>query len=208
MGKRSNRFFRGITGYMAAMVLLSVYPVLLDASRDDWQQPARVLDAIGVKPGMVIGEPGAGWGYFTLKLAKKVGPTGKVYANDISDYALGKLKEKLKDEGIKNVQVIKGTTVDPLFPVGKMDMVFMSYVIHDMTRPLEFMKNLKPALKPGATVVLLEQDPDKHADAAGHFFKKKKILRIMKKAGYTLDRIEDFLERDTIYIYVGGAHTL
>jgi len=186
---------------MAALVLLLVIPLFTEASRDDWQQPARVLEVIGVKPGMVIGEPGAGRGYYTVKLAKKVGPQGKIYANDISDYALRRLRERIKDEKLTNVQVIKGKTVDPLFPVGQMDMVFMSYVIHDMSRPLEFMKNLKPSLKPGATVVLLEQDPAKHASAAGHFFEKKKILRIMKKAGYTLDRIETFLERDTIYIY-------
>ena len=62
-------------------------------SRDTWQQPEKVMEVIGIKPGMVIGEPGAGNGYFTIKLARKVGPSGKIYANDIVESSLKTIKE-------------------------------------------------------------------------------------------------------------------
>jgi ubiquinone/menaquinone biosynthesis C-methylase UbiE len=170
-------------------------------SRDTWQQPEKVMEAIGVKPGMVIGEPGAGSGYFTLKLAHKVGPTGKIYANDIVDSCLDTIKEKSQKEGLKNIVTIKGKIEDPLFPKGELDMVFMSYVFHHLEKPVAFLKNLKPSLKPNALVVILERDPVKVPSAAGHFFYREKVLRLVKAGGYKLIRTETFLPRDNIYIF-------
>lgn len=169
--------------------------------RDSYQKPDKVLEVIGVKPGMVIGEPGAGKGYFTLKLARKVGPTGKIYANDIAQKELDILKSKVKKQGLTNVVIIKGKLTDPLFPEGQLDMVFMSYVLHDLSRPVPFLENLKPSLKANAPLVILERDPEKYDKTAWHFWKKEKILKTVKAAGYRLDRIETFLPRDNIYIF-------
>ena len=170
-------------------------------SRDTWQKPNKVLETVGVKPGMVIGEPGAGQGYFTLKLARKVGPTGKIYANDIIKKYLDSIKKKARKEGLTNIVTIKGKETDPLFPGGQMDMVFMCLVLHDLTRPVAFLKNLKPCLKPNAPLVIIEQDPEKTGSTSGHFWQQAKILETVKAAGYKLDRIETFLPRDNIYFY-------
>lgn len=169
--------------------------------RDSYQKPDKVLEVIGVKPGMVIGEPGAGKGYFTLKLARKVGPTGKIYANDIVQKELDILKSKIKKQGLTNVVIIKGKVTDPLFPQGQLDMVFMSYVLHDLSKPVPFLENLKPSLKANAPLVILERDPEKYTKTAWHFWKKEKILKTVKAAGYRLERIETFLPRDNIYIF-------
>ncbi|MCP4155273.1 MAG: methyltransferase domain-containing protein, partial [bacterium] len=93
--------------------------------RDFWQKPEKVLRIIGVKPGMVIGEPGAGKGYFTFKLARKVGPSGKIYANDIVDSKLDTIKTVAREKGLDNIITIKGKVDDPLFPEGTLDMAFM-----------------------------------------------------------------------------------
>src|SRR5210317_2229391 len=76
--------------------------------RDSWQQPEKVMDVIGVKAGMTIGEPGAGDGYFTFKLSKRVGKSGKIYANDIKEDELEKIRNRCKTEGIKNIKTILG----------------------------------------------------------------------------------------------------
>ena len=169
-------------------------------NRETWQQPERVLEVIGIKPGMVIGEPGAGKGYFTFKLASKVGSLGKIYANDIVGSHLETIKKRARQEGFTNIVTIKGEIEDPLFPPNEMDLVFMSYVLHDLERPVPFLKNLKPSLKPGAPLVVLEQAPEKTGNT-WHFWKREKILKTVQAAGYRLDHMETFLPKDNIYIF-------
>lgn len=168
--------------------------------RDTWQQPDKVVEIIGIKPGMAIGEPGAGKGYYTFRLARKVGPTGKIYANDIVEKELNHIKKRAKKEGVTNIVTIKGEIEDPLFPMDELDMVFMSYVLHDMDRPAAFLKNLRAYLKPDTPLVILEQSPEKTGET-WHFWKKEKILKTVKAAGYRLERIETFLPKDNIYFF-------
>lgn len=185
------------------MILLSFVsnlPGRHDTSRDTWQQPQKVMEVIGVRPGMIIGEVGAGEGYFTFKLAAKVGPTGKIYANDILDSCLRSIKETSKKKGLTNIFTVKGETEDPLFPETQLDMAFMCYVLHDMEKPVEFLKNLQRYLKPGAPLVILERDPVKVPSAAGHFFSREKLLRTIKEGGFNVIRTETFLSKDNIYI--------
>jgi len=169
--------------------------------RDTWQQPEKVMDAIGVKPGMTIGEVGAGYGYFTFKLARRVGETGKVYANDIDKKALKSIENRSKRENITNIVTIIGEVEKPLFPEGIMDMVVMVYVLHDLEKPLELLKNIKPAMKPNAPLIILEKDPEKTGDTSGHFYRKEKLLSLVSEAGYELVRTETFLSKDNIYIF-------
>lgn len=167
--------------------------------RDSWQQPERVMDAIGVKPGMVIGELGAGKGYFTFKLARRVGNKGRIYANDIDEEALKFIEDQSRNEGITNIETILGEVDDPMFPEKTMDMVFMSFVFHMLEKPVEMMKNIRPSLKPRATVVILEVDPEKRW--MGPYHENRKIVELVTGAGYELDRIETFLGRANIYIF-------
>jgi ubiquinone/menaquinone biosynthesis C-methylase UbiE len=147
---------------------------------------------------MVIGEAGAGSGYFTFKLAKRVGKKGKIYANDISQYSLNQLKDRAELENVKNITTVLGETEDPLFPSKELDMIIMVYVLHDLEKPVEFLKNLKKYMKNGASLILLEQEPAKTGDY--HFWSQEKVLETIQKAGYHLKKKETFLIKDTLYI--------
>lgn len=169
-------------------------------NRDDWQQPETIMDTIGVKPGMVIGEAGAGRGYFTFKLAKRVGATGIIYANDINEDVLKTIRERCEKEKITNIITILGKEKDPLFPVEAMDLVIMVYVFHDLEQPVPLMQNIKPSLKPGAVVVIVDRDPDRFGQEYHHFMKKEEVVKKIKAAGYEIVKIHTFLARDNIYV--------
>jgi len=171
------------------------------SQRDVWQQPEKIMDSLGIGPGMIIGEAGAGTGYFTFHLSKRVGENGKVYANDIDKKALQKIEGRYKDEGVRNIVTVTGTVDDPLFPAGKLDGVVIMMAFHDFEKPVEWMKNVLPALKPGAFLAIIDPDPEKLKRDREHFWKKEKVLATMEKTEFRLVRLFTFLERDNIYLY-------
>jgi len=89
------------------------------------QPPEKVMDTAGIKPGMGISEVGAGRGRFTMHLARRVGPQGKIFANDIDSNALAYLQDRCKRAGITNVKTILGEEIDSLFPKESLDKIFM-----------------------------------------------------------------------------------
>ena len=165
------------------------------------QPPDKVMAAIGVKAGMVIGEVGAGHGRYTVQLAAKVGETGKIYAEDINRGSLDHLRERCAKAGLSNVEVIAGEVADPLFPKASLDMVFMILTYHHLSEPVALLKNLIPSLKPGATVVVIDPDPEKdRGNPSSEYTPKEKIEREAGEAGFELIRTETFLEKDNIFI--------
>jgi len=189
----------------------AVWPVLLfvliaasgeaqyrNPSRDSIEQPEKVMEATGVKPGMVIGEIGAGRGYFTFWLYRGVGATGKVYANDIDSSALASIERTAAAEKIANIETVLGTVEDPRLPAGSLDMVFMVNAFHDLARPVELLANLEPALKPGATVVIMDRDPARDGDR--HFLPREKVEEIIGRSVFELVRVETFLRYHNLYI--------
>jgi arsenite methyltransferase len=181
------------------LFLMYTFAVAQNNKRDAWQQPEKIMDAIGLKPGMNVGEAGAGSGYFTFKLAARVGPKGIVYANDIDRNALNKLKKEAQRKKICNIKIIEGQVDNPLFP-DSLDMVIMVYVLHHLDKPLDFFKNMAHSLKKGAHVVLVERDPQKDKRASGHFWQSEKILQKIEEISYQVIKVETFLKRDNIYI--------
>jgi ubiquinone/menaquinone biosynthesis C-methylase UbiE len=168
--------------------------------RDKVHQPEKVMDLVGVRPGMVIGEVGAGKGYFTFKLSDRVGLSGKIYANDINRSVLRAVRERCERDGVDNIETIIGEVEDPLFPEAALDMVFIVNAFHDLAKPVALLNNLLPSLKPGARVVILDRDPDKYRDAYGHFLSKEEVLENIEASELELDRVETFLPQHNIYI--------
>lgn len=168
--------------------------------RDTWHQPDKVMDTAGVQPGMVIGEVGAGHGYFTYHLSRRVGDQGKIYANDIVSRKLVYIDSQCQKRGIENIETILGEVENPLFPESQLDMVFMVNVFHDLEKPVELLNNLASALKPKARVVIVDRDPEKFSNPTGHFLTQAAILKKIKQSVFELDRIETFLPQHNIYI--------
>ena len=180
-------------------VVMWIVPLRADDVKDNWHQPDKVMDLVGVKAGMIIGEVGAGHGYFTFKLSKRVGESGKIYANDISRSALRYLRDHCEREGITNIETVIGEVVNPLLPKD-LDMVFIVNAFHDLARPVELLNNLALSLKPDAHVVILDRDPEKVNYSTDHFLSREKILEKIEESVFELELLETFLPQHNIYI--------
>ena len=183
------------------LINLSIDNAFCQTEREQWQPPEQIMDSIGVKPGMIIGEPGAGCGYFTFHLSKRVGEKGKVYANDISRSSLNEIDIRAKREGINNIVTVLGKIEDPLFPEKNLDMIIMVYVLHELDKPLSFLESIKKYMKDDTPLVIIERDTHSERAYPHHFMTKKQILENLQKAEYELEREETFLPIDTIYIF-------
>jgi SAM-dependent methyltransferase len=165
------------------------------------QPPIKVIDAVGVKPGMAIGEIGAGTGRMTMWLAQRVGNSGKVYANDINKEYLEHLQERRQKESFENIEIILGETEDPKLPSGILDIAFMINVYHHLDDPVPLIRNVLPSLKPSGFLAIVECDPDKVSwgEKEG-CTRKKDMIDELNEAGFEVIRIETFLNEDNIYI--------
>jgi len=130
--------------------------------RENEEKPTVVIDALELREGEVVADLGAGSGYFTFRLAQKVGKTGKVLAVDIQDEMLEALRRRATKLGVTNVEEVKGSETDPHLPVGGVNMVLMVDVYHELAYPYEVMTSVREALKAGGRVVFVEyrkEDP-------------------------------------------------
>ena len=134
--------------------------------RDRWQHPEQVLDALGVKAGSVAADVGCGKGYFTLKLAERVGPTGKVYAEDIRDDGLANVRSEADKGGFKQVQTVLGIESDPRLPVASLDVVLAMDTYHEWVQNDAMLDRVYAALKPGGLFGLIDgaTEPGKSRD--------------------------------------------
>lgn len=164
------------------------------------QPPEKIMDTIGLKPGMIIGDIGAGTGRFAVWFADRVGETGKVYANDIDERALRHLERRCRQHGFNNVIPILGEVVDPKIPEGVLDIAFMINVYHHLDKPIGLLKNIIPTLKPEGILVIVEHDPVK-SGWKSESTSKEKMVKQATQAGYELIKIEDFLPNDYIYFF-------
>lgn len=164
------------------------------------QPPDKIMDAIGLKPGMIVGEIGAGSGRLTVWLADRVGDTGKIYANDIDKHALEHLKERCIKDNLNNVETIVGEIEDPLLPENTLDIAFMINVYHHLDSPVALVRNIIPSLKPAGILAIVDAEPEKSGYGSNHSTPKEEILAQLDEAGYELIRVETFLPDDNIYI--------
>lgn len=192
--------FAAVSALACALVIAALpAPALDEAGRDHWLQPERVMDAVGVRPGMVVGEIGAGRGYFTVKLARRVGREGRVYANDINARALAALERRSREEDLPNIVTVEGEEDDPLLPERSLEIVFLVYSLHDISRPVALLRNLQPSLAQGALVVVLDEDPGVTGD--DHFLPRQKVLELFTEAGYSQVPLDNFLDRDLLLAF-------
>jgi cyclopropane fatty-acyl-phospholipid synthase-like methyltransferase len=113
--------------------------------RENEEAPSKALDALELKPGMVVADIGAGSGYYASRMAKRVGPTGRVYATDIQQGMIDLLNRRIASEGLSNVTTVLGGMDDPKLPDSSIDLAIMVDVYHELQQPQIFLQRLKPA---------------------------------------------------------------
>jgi ubiquinone/menaquinone biosynthesis C-methylase UbiE len=171
-------------------------------SRDDWQQPERVIQSLQIRSGATIADLGAGSGYFTFLLAETAGATGKVYAVDIDKDMTDLLARKAKERGVQNVEVILGSQEDPMLPESSIDLVFTANTYHHIDDRVRYFSALRKTLRPKGRVAVI--DFDRRSWWAGlmkHYTPSASIIREMEQAGYRLLREFDFLDRQSFLLF-------
>jgi ubiquinone/menaquinone biosynthesis C-methylase UbiE len=192
----SGRRFAPVMGYQGAD--------WLDRNeRVQEEEPDIALDAITLAPNSTVADVGAGSGYMTVKMARRVGPGGKVYANDIQPQMLALLHERLAKEKIANVETVLGTVNDPKLPADSLDLILMVDVYHEFQEPQQMLRKMHEALKPGGRLVLLEyrkEDPSIPIRLEHKMTVAEAKLEV-EAEGYTLSRVEEMLPRQHILIF-------
>jgi len=129
-----------------------------EPDRDRKGEAEAVMRAADVRPGMTVADIGAGEGYYTIRLASRVGPKGRVLAEDIVPLFHDRLADRVYRDGLDNVSVKLGKPVDPGLPAGSFDRIFMVHMYHEIQEPYAFLWNLRPALAPNGLVVVVDTD--------------------------------------------------
>ncbi len=202
----------GRMGRIAVVGMMLALPLFLAQERtfqiEEWekrlnrrQPPVKIMDAIGMKPGMIIGEVGAGTGRMTMWIADRVGDSGKVYANDINTESLEHLSQRCMRAGFEHVEIIVGEEENPKLPTNALDIAFMINVYHHLDNPVPLVRNILPSLRPNGILAIVECDPDKvDWGKEEGCTQKKDMVKELKEAGFDVVRIETFLNEDNIYI--------
>jgi ubiquinone/menaquinone biosynthesis C-methylase UbiE len=158
-----------------------------ETERDSVGEAARVMDLADIRPGMTVADLGAGEGYYTVRLAERVGRKGRVLAQDINRGALSRLGQRVERERLENVSIRLGTPDDPKLPNGSFDRVFMVHMYHEVEEPYAFLWRLWPSLKPGGRVIVV--DIDRPADQ--HGIDPLLLSCEFERVGFQLDAFKD-----------------
>jgi ubiquinone/menaquinone biosynthesis C-methylase UbiE len=129
-----------------------------EEARDNVREAEEVMDRAGVGPGMTVADIGAGEGYYTVRLAERVGAKGRVLAQDIIPAVRDKLAERVNREALDNVSVKLGEPADPKLPDNSFDRIFLMHMYHEITQPYEFLWRLRPALRAGGRVAVVDMN--------------------------------------------------
>ena len=169
--------------------------ILEDPSRDGWQKPAQVLEALGLRPGQDVADIGAGTGYFSVRFAKAVGPGGKVFAVDIDQGLIDHLKERAKDAGLSNLKAVLAAPNDPLLSEKSLDIVFVCDVIHHVEDRQGYFAKLSGALRPGGRLAIVDFYKRKTPVGPPVAMKipREDLISELREAGFVLAQAFDFL---------------
>ena len=167
------------------------------------EQPAAMLDALKIPPGLTVADVGAGAGYHTIPLARRVGPEGTVLATDVQPEMIQMLKQRAQAEGVSNVKPLLCSQRDTKLPDGKVDLVLMVDVYHECSDPETTLLGLHKALRPGGRLVLVEfrgEDPEVPIKPE-HKMTVKQVRREVEPQGFTFKTSLEFLPWQHVIIF-------
>ncbi len=202
MKKRKNRLYITIT---IALVIITTqltaqytYP-----GRERWQLPERVLDSLSLERGMAVADIGAGDGYFTFRLAERVGTSGTVFAVDINRGYLDRIRNRAEHDKLIQVETILAEKGDPLLPNNSLDLVFLCNTYHHLHNRTAYFSNVKRYLKKGGRVTVIDFKME-HTPIAGHSIRAGVLRDEMEAAGYRLDKEYRFLPKQHFMVFIAA----
>lgn len=152
----------------------------------------RVMDILGVTRGKGVADIGAGSGWFTVRAAQRVGPSGTVYAVDINPEAIRYIDNRVHSESLANVKTILSKPDDPMLPKEAVDAVLLLKTYHEVADPIALLEHLRPALRPGARLGII----DRNGNGTDHGVSRKIVIEEATRAGYRLLETYEFVKAD------------
>jgi predicted methyltransferase len=180
------------------------YTGILDsADRDTWQKPDDVMDALGLADGSVVADVGAANGWFSERFSRRVGASGRVYATDVQDVMLDRLRMRVTQKGLLNVQVVHAAYDDPTLPDACCDVIFFSSVYKEIDDRVSYMQKVARALKPDGRVAILEYrlDTKGYGPPRDTRLDANVVIAELASAGFALVASHDFIDRQFFLIF-------
>ena len=186
-----------VTGLLALPVTAQIR--WESSSRDKWQRPDEVMDAMELKAGSAVADIGAGKGYFTRHFARRAGLEGTVYAVDIRQDRLDELEENARDEGLAQIRIVLGKHDDPSLPAESVDAILVMNSYHEFREYDEMMQGMFAALRPGGVLAIIDS-PTERAESRGEYHERHDIPKGVVKedaarAGFRFLREEPGFKR-------------
>jgi ubiquinone/menaquinone biosynthesis C-methylase UbiE len=176
---------------------------LVRPEREKEELPDKALDALNIPKGATVADVGAGVGYFTWRLADRVGPSGVVYGEDIQQKMLDQLVKNMRDRNITNVHAVLGTIEDPKLPANALDLILLVDVYHEFSEPEKMLDRMREALKPNGRLVLIEyrgEDPNVPIRPE-HKMTVKQVQAEVQPEGFKFDQSIEVLPQQHIIIF-------
>ena len=173
------------------------------ADRETTEQPEHVLDVLGLKEGMTVADVGAGSGYFTVRIGKRVGPRGRVLATDLQPEMLGMLRANVAKASLTNVVPVLATESDAKLPGKELDLVLMVDVYHELPRPAATLAQVRAALRPEGRLALVEyraEDPDVPIKPE-HKTTLSQVRRELEANGFVFRSSDESLPQQRIIVF-------
>lgn len=173
------------------------------AERDGEEQPERALDLIGITPGLVVADIGAGTGNMTIRIARRVGPAGKVFANEIQPALLRIIQDKVHAQGLSNVENVQGMENDARLPDGAIDLALLVDVYHELHHPQAMLRSIRRSLAPHGRLTLIEyrQEDASLPIANEHRMSVRGARTEVEAEGFRFERVVDGLPRQHILVF-------
>jgi ubiquinone/menaquinone biosynthesis C-methylase UbiE len=176
---------------------------LVRPEREAEEHPDEALDLLKIPKGAVVADIGAGVGYFTWRLAERVGPSGVVYGEDIQPRMIDLLNRNMSDRKIANVRAVLGAIDDPKLPKESLDLVLLVDVYHEFSEPEKMLERIRESLKPGGRLALLEYRAEDPAVPirAEHKMTVKQVRDEVEPEGFRFDQAIEKLPQQHIIVF-------
>jgi predicted methyltransferase len=168
-----------------------------ESARDTWQKTTEIFEAMGVRPGAHVADVGAGGGYFTVRLARAVGEAGRVLAVDVDGRALDRLRGRVEDERLRNVEIVRGEVDDPKLAPASIDAALIVNAYHEMDHHRSMLDHIRRALRPGGRLVIVEpiseraRTKDRAAQTDSHEIAAEFVKQDAIEAGFRVVELKD-----------------